>query len=46
MRDRDNKGFKEYHKYIKNVEERVEDHKRKERHLSEIEFENYKKQRL
>ncbi len=42
MREIDQKGIKEYQKYIKEVEERQEALKKKERQISEQEYESYK----
>lgn len=44
VRDREAKGVKDYKLYLKAVEERVEDHKQKDRKHSEAEFDSYKKQ--
>lgn len=44
MREEEAKGVSEYRKYIKEVEERLSEQRRKEKILSEQEYENYRRQ--
>lgn len=44
IRESDLKGVREYHKYIKDVEMRMEEQRKRERQQSEIEFDNYLRQ--
>ena len=43
-RARDLMGIKEYQKYIKEVEERVEEQKKRDKVWAENEFENYRRE--
>lgn len=43
IREEDAKGVNEYRKYIKEVEERLSEQRKKEKILSEQEYENYRR---
>ena len=43
IREEDAKGVSEYRKYIKEVEERLSEQRKKEKILSEQEYENYRR---
>ena len=44
LREEEAKGVNEYRKYIKEVEDRLNEQRKKEKMLSEQEYENYRRQ--
>ena len=44
IREEDAKGVSEYRKYIKEVEDRLSEQRKKEKILSEQEYENFRRQ--